>query len=79
MELVFAIEMEAEVAMDKSAVVASSKGLAGAIARRGCGLSHRDCAATIALGADVTVGTARRCGASAAARRARMAAVRGRL
>ena len=53
--LTLELDMDAEVAKDKLAVVAGSRRLVGAIARTGCGLSQRDCDATVALGADVTV------------------------
>jgi hypothetical protein len=77
--LTLELDMDAEVATDKSAVIASSKRLASAIARRGCGLSQRDCEATVALGAGVTAGKARRHGARGVARTARVVSVKARL
>ena len=73
------LDLEAEVAQGKTAVVASSRMLAVAIANAGEGLVWCDQDATVALVADVAVGKAKRHGARLAARTAKLRTVRGRM
>ena len=64
----FALGLQAEAITEKTAVLASSRRLARAIAGRGEGLGDKAADATVAVGADVTAGKPRRLGARGAAR-----------